>query len=72
MLDSSVMIIDQLISERRKQGVSQRQLAENSGFTQSVIARLESKKVAPSIDTLIKVASALGCNLVVVPAQANE
>lgn len=61
-------LIDQLIAERHRQGKTQRQLAQDAQLTQSVIARLESKKATPQLDTLLKVASALGCDIAVVPA----
>lgn len=61
-------IIDQLIAERHRQGKTQKQLAEDARLTQSVIARLESKKAVPQLDTLLKVATALGCNLSVIPS----
>lgn len=60
-------IIDQLIAERHRQGKTQKQLAEDAQLTQSVIARLESKKAVPQLDTLLKVATALGCSLSVIP-----
>ena len=47
--------------------MTQRDLAEASSLTQSVIARLESKKATPQLDTLLKVASALGCDIAVIP-----
>lgn len=48
--------------------MTQKELAQASSLTQSVIARLESKKAIPQLDTLLKVASALGCDIAVVPA----
>lgn len=63
-------IIDRLIEVRHEKGISQRQLAENAQLPQSVIARLESKKVMPQLDTLVKVASALECNLEIIPSKA--
>lgn len=48
--------------------MTQKELAEAACLTQSVIARLESKKATPQLDTLLKVAAALGCDLTVVPA----
>ena len=71
MPDSSAAVIDQIVAERQRQGISQRTLAERAGFPQSVIARLESKKVAPNIDTLMKVVVALGCELVIVANEPN-
>lgn len=69
MPEECAYIIDQLVAERQRQGLSQRKLAEKAGFPQSVIARLESKKVSPNIDTLMKVTVALGCKIAIV---ANE
>ena len=68
MPESCAIIIDSLIEQRRSKGMTQKELAKASSFTQSVIARLESKKATPQLDTLLKVASALGCDIAVVPA----
>jgi len=58
--------IAQQVSDRRKeQGLSQAQLAELCETTQSAIARLESGGRPPRIDTLLKIANALECDLVV-------
>jgi len=61
-------LIDRLIEERHRQGKTQRQLAQDANLPQPVIARLESKKATPQLDTLMKVATALGCELALVPA----
>ena len=54
------------VSERRGAiGMSQRQLAELVGTTQSAIARLERGGRPPRIDTLLKIAEALECELIV-------
>ena len=44
-------------------GLSQRQLAELVGTTQSAIARLERGGRPPRIDTLLRIADALDCDL---------
>ena len=67
MPESCAALIDRLTEERRREGMTQRELAKACGLTQSVIARLESKKTVPNLDTLLKVASALGCELEIVP-----
>ena len=45
---------------REAQGLSQRQLADRMGTTQSVIARLEAGGSKPSMTTLERIAAALG------------
>jgi DNA-binding XRE family transcriptional regulator len=52
------------VAERRKDlGLSQAELAELVGTTQSAIARLESGGRPPRIDTLLRIAQALDCEL---------
>lgn len=67
MPEKCSLIIDSLIEQRHIKGMTQKELAEASCLTQSVIARLESKKAIPQLDTLLKVALALGCELAVIP-----
>lgn len=50
---------------REARGLSQRQLAERVGTTQSAIARLEGGNVSPSLPTLDKIAEALDAELTV-------
>lgn len=65
--DMCIAIIDKLIELRKEKGLTQRELAKAANLTQPAIARLESKAATPQLDTLLKVASALGCSLEVVP-----
>ena len=58
-------IADQVADERIRQGLSQKELAERCGTTQSAIARLEAGGRPPRIDTLLRIANALDCDLVV-------
>lgn len=58
-------IADQVAGQRLKLGLTQRQLAELTGTTQSAIARLERGGRPPRIDTLLRIAEALDCQLVV-------
>lgn len=56
--------IAQDVADRRLQlGLSQRELAELVGTTQSAIARLERGGRPPRIDTLLRIADALDCDL---------
>ncbi|MCU1498524.1 MAG: family transcriptional regulator [Acidimicrobiales bacterium] len=50
---------------RTDAGLTQAQLAERMGTTQSAIARMEGGGSRPSLDTLEKLATAVGADLVV-------
>lgn len=52
-----------LIKRRLELGLTQRQVAERVGTTQSVISRLENMSVLPSLSFLKEVAGALECDL---------
>lgn len=58
-------IADKVADRRVEKGLSQRELAELCGTTQSAIARLERGGRPPRIDTLLRIAEALECELVV-------
>ncbi|HUJ54567.1 MAG TPA: helix-turn-helix transcriptional regulator [Gaiellaceae bacterium] len=58
-------IADRVAERRAEMGLSQRELAELCGTTQSAIARLERGGRPPRIDTLLRIAEALECELVV-------
>jgi ribosome-binding protein aMBF1 (putative translation factor) len=58
-------IADQVTERRRELGLSQAELAELVATTQSAIARLESGGRPPRIDTLLRIADALDCELLV-------
>ena len=61
----SIRLAMEIHELREKRGLSQRELAERLGTTQSAVARLEAGNVSPSLPTLDKVADALGVELVV-------
>jgi ribosome-binding protein aMBF1 (putative translation factor) len=56
-------IADQVAARRKDLGLSQAELAELVATTQSAIARLESGGRPPRIDTLLRIADALDCEL---------
>lgn len=72
MRDNSISLIDRLVEERHRKGMTQKELAVATGLAQAAIGRLESKKAVPQLDTLLKVADALECELLLVPADKAE
>lgn len=58
-------IAEDVAAQRRARDLSQAELAELTGTTQSAIARLEAGGRPPRIDTLLRIAEALDCELIV-------
>lgn len=61
-MSARVRLAGRLIEERVAQGLSQRQLARNSGIEVSSISRIEDAQRIPSAMTLVKLASVFGFN----------
>jgi transcriptional regulator with XRE-family HTH domain len=64
-LEAEFAVLEALLKARMQQGLTQAQVAERIGTTQSAVARMESGKGkhSPSIATLSRYAEALGCRL---------
>jgi predicted transcriptional regulator len=56
-----------LRTARRRAGLSQRELADAAGVAQPAIARIESGRVQPRVDTLDRLLEACGWDLEVAP-----
>jgi DNA-binding XRE family transcriptional regulator len=62
-VDAEFALIEAMIMARREAKLTQAELAEKIGTTQSAIARLEAGRVSPSISTLRRYAEATGHQL---------
>ncbi len=71
-IEFETALIGKLIEAREAKGLSQRELAELSGVKQPAIARLESMRTTPQIDTLFKILSPLGYTITIVPKDEKE
>ena len=70
--ESEAAIISSMIKQRAELGLSQRDLAELCSIPQSSVARIESGKTTPRLDTLLKLCRHLGMTLHATPlAQAK-
>lgn len=63
--DDEFALIEALIAARKAAKLSQADVAERIGTTQSAIARLESGTVEPRLDTLRRYADATGTRLTI-------
>jgi DNA-binding XRE family transcriptional regulator len=66
-INFEISLIGKMIEAREKSGISQRDLAVISGVRQPAIARLESLRATPRIDTLLKLLHPLGYTIEIVP-----
>jgi len=71
-IEFEVELIGKLIEARERAGLTQAQLAEAAGVKQSALARLESLKATPRIDTLFKVLTPMGYRLAIVPCKERS
>lgn len=65
-IEQDVQIINAIISQRQKLGLSQRDLAVLCHMPQSTIARIESYATTPNLDTLLKMMKHLGLKIQIV------
>ena len=61
-------IVSAMVAQRHTLGLSQRDLAEICGLPQSSVARIESFKTTPNLDTLLKIMNALKLKIIITPA----
>lgn len=60
-------LIGKMIEAREALGMTQRELAQASGVKQPSIARIETMRSTPQIDTLMRLLAPLGYKLAIVP-----
>lgn len=56
-------MVSDIVKRRKILGLTQDEVAKKAGLSQAQIARLENSSQIPRVDTLIKVAIALGMNI---------
>lgn len=66
-----VAIMSELSQARNEQGISQKKLEEFSGVAQPMIARMETGKTSPQLDTVLKVLASLSKILAIVPLEGR-
>ena len=64
-------IVSAMVEQRTSLGLSQRDLAAMCGIAQSSVARIESCKTVPSLDTLLNIFRHLGLQLTVTPTKST-
>lgn len=72
LLEQEYHIIGELVRIREMQRMSQKSLSEMVEMSQPSLARLESKRISPGIDTMLKLLAPLGYTLDVVPIEEKN
>ncbi len=62
-------IVSAMVKQRTAMGLSQRELAAMCGIPQSSVARIESCKTTPNLNTLLNIFRHLGLQLAVIPSK---
>ena len=57
------LIVDELVAERKRQGLTQQDIADRTGMKAPNITRIESCKFTPTLDVLERYAMAVGKQL---------
>jgi ribosome-binding protein aMBF1 (putative translation factor) len=57
-------LMDQLVAAREKQGLSQKEMGERMGISQSAVAQFELSSANPTISSIVRYANELGVELV--------
>lgn len=70
--ESLTSIIAAMIEQRTALGISQRELAAMCGVPQSSVARIETYKTTPNLDTLLKLFKPLGLSLTVNKLKSDD
>jgi DNA-binding XRE family transcriptional regulator len=73
--DARFQLASELLSARKAGGLTQRELAEQSGVQQAEISRIERGEIAPTVSTMGRLLKPLGRRLAVVldePTQARQ
>lgn len=68
----SVLLINDIIDARKREGITQRQLESMSGVRQPIISRMERGNTDPKLSTVLKILGSFGKTLQIVPMQEME
>ena len=70
-VEAIASIIGAVIQQRNELGITQRDLAVICNIPQSSVARIESFRTTPNLDTLIKIMRPLGLKLIVAQSDSQ-
>ena len=65
-------LLGELLKIRKEKGLSQAELAAQSGNKQQVISRIENKENSPTLKTVCSILDVLGYDIVLVPRQRTN
>lgn len=71
-LEEEFLVARALIEARKSANLTQTQVAERMGTTQSVVARMESGKPLPSLKSVVRYAAAVNSRIELKLVQANQ
>ena len=65
-------VIDSLIAKRKELGLTQSALGARAGMKQSAVARIESRRISPTLDTIQTLLEAVGLDICVCESDKTQ
>lgn len=66
LLNLEFQLIEKIVKIRNERGLSQRELCKIIGMKQPYLVKIENKQISPSINTIIKILSALNLKIEII------
>lgn len=67
-----ILLINDIINARKKEGITQKQLEAMSGVKQPIISRMERGATDPKLSTILKILGSFGKTLQIVSIKSSE
>lgn len=67
-----ILLINDIIDARKKEGITQKQLEAMSGVKQPIISRMERGTTDPKLSTILKILGSFGKTLQIVSIKENK
>lgn len=72
LLDLEYDFIEKLSKIRKEKGISQRELCKIINMKQPYLVKIEKREISPSLNTILKIVSALNLNLDVIEKEKHK
>ena len=72
LLDLEYDFIEKIIKNKKRKGISQRELCKMINMKQPYLVKIEKREISPSLNTILKIINALNLSLNVVEKESRK